>query len=162
MAVLEQNADSQETIKMVLERLYKTMGVGTKIRNLVVVGDGKTYDHLLALKHEYSTYFTWMLPFPGDFHIMKNYLAALMKLYGDAGLKDLVAVFHKGATANAVLQATSFEKNHNFILQVWEAFYRSEIQTFFEHRGQSPTATDELLDIFDKVKTCFLNQSEDD
>ena len=69
-------------------------------------------------KHKYLTYFTWMLPFPGNFHVIKNYSAALMILYGDVGLKDLVAVFNKGATANSVLQATSVDKTHNFILQV--------------------------------------------
>ena len=163
MAILEQNADSQETIKMSLEKLHKAMQVGIKIKYLVVVGDGKTYDHLLALKEGYPEYFAWMLPYPGDFHIMKNYLGALMKLYGDAGLKELVSVFHKGATANAVLQATSFDKTHTFILQVWEAFYRHEIQTFFEYLKSDPnSAIGEmaLTDIFDKVKQCFLNNED--
>ena len=37
-----------------------------------------------------------------------------MKLYKEAGLRDLVDLYHSGATAKAVSEATSFDKNTQF------------------------------------------------
>ena len=52
--IINENADSRETMENVLERLYATMGLNSHLKYLVVVGDGKTYDHLLKLKTEYG------------------------------------------------------------------------------------------------------------
>jgi hypothetical protein len=38
------------------------------------VGDGKSYDHLIKLKNEYGNSLNWVLPYPGDWHILKNIL----------------------------------------------------------------------------------------
>lgn len=56
---------------------------------LVVEGDAKVYEVLKALKTEYGEELQWMLPYPGDWHILKNYQTALMQAYFDAGLKEL-------------------------------------------------------------------------
>ena len=133
LKLLGENADCKDTIKNVLDQLYIEMGVNIRIKYLVVVGDGKTYDHLVALKKQYQSDLEWMLPYPGDWHIIKNYQRVIMKIYADAGLKELLNKFHKGQTAAAVLNATNFRKTHNFITQSWEAIYRYEIQLFLNH-----------------------------
>lgn len=53
---------------------------------LLVVGDAKTYD---LLQEIYGDHFKWLLPFPGDWHILLNYQKVLMKVYADAGLTKL-------------------------------------------------------------------------
>ena len=57
---------------------------------LVVEGDAKLYELLQSLKLEYNKELCWLLPFPGDWHMLMNYQAALMKPYFDAGLNALV------------------------------------------------------------------------
>ena len=32
--------------------------------------DGKSYDHLIELKSEYGGSLSWVLPYPGDWHIL--------------------------------------------------------------------------------------------
>jgi hypothetical protein len=144
LSILDENADSKETIQLVLDQLYTTMGIGTLIKHLLVVGDGKTYDHLIKLKEQYGSALSWLLPYPGDWHILKNYQGILMKLFGDAGLQDLVDLYHKGATAQCVNEAKSFDKTHSFLCHVWEAMFRYEIEKFYEMRSEyfatSPTS----------------------
>ena len=107
-----------------LHRIYMKFGVHKYVQHVVVVGDGKTYDYLMKLKLEQGIGLEWMLPFPGDWHILKNYALALMNIYAEAGLKELVFRSHRDKTANWVLSATNFDKTNAFLLQFWEAFYR--------------------------------------
>jgi hypothetical protein len=48
------------------------MGEGSPILcgSLVVVGDRKSYDHLIKLKSEYGGSLSWVLPYHGDWHIL--------------------------------------------------------------------------------------------
>ena len=54
---------------------------------LLVVRDAKTFDILQSMRKEYGHHLQWMLPFPGDWHILFNYQKVLMKIFADAGLK---------------------------------------------------------------------------
>ena len=131
--VLNENADSKETILLTLNKLYHDLGVHKQINYLVVVGDGKTYDHLIQLKNEHKGDLEWLLPYIGDWHALKNYQLILMKIYLDSGLKELIGLFHHGVLFKVVAQAKAFDKTHNFLLQCWEAFYHFELYIFFLH-----------------------------
>ena len=48
--VLDQNADSQDTIQDVLAHLHQEFNIGELRDHLVVTGDAKTYKHLQSLK----------------------------------------------------------------------------------------------------------------
>ena len=39
---------------------------------LLVEGDVKVYEILQSLKIEYGDELSWMLPYPGDWHLLKN------------------------------------------------------------------------------------------
>ena len=130
------------------------MEVGKYLTHVVVVGEGKTYDYLVKLKLEHGVALQWLLPFPGDWHILKNYALVLMKVYGEAGLKDLVYQFHRDKTANTVLTATNFDKTLAFLLQCWEAFYRFEIELFERENEKETTHRDmSTRDILHRVGT---------
>ena len=129
--VLDENADNRETIKLTLDKLYGNLGIQKALNYLVVVGDAKTYDHLVQLKNDYPEELKWLLPFIGDWHALKNYQLMLMKIYLDVGLREMVHLFHQGILARVVSEATGFDKTHTFLLQCWEAMYRFELQMFF-------------------------------
>ena len=132
--IINENADSRETMENVLERLYAIMGLNSHLKYLVVVGDGKTYDHLIKLKTEYGDSLNWLLPFPGDWHTMKNFAYVLIKTYGPCGLNDLLKIFHKGSTANSILLGKCWDKTHDFLLQVFEALFRYQLEMYMEYR----------------------------
>ena len=71
--VLDQNADCRDTIADVLSGLNKEFNIGESKRHLVVTGDAKTYQHLQSIKLDYGEEVSWLIPFPGDFHILMNY-----------------------------------------------------------------------------------------
>ena len=48
----------------------KKFQIGIKLQYLVVVGGGKSYDHLIKLKSEYGGSLSWVLPYHGDWHIL--------------------------------------------------------------------------------------------
>ena len=87
MEILDENADSHETMKHVTEIL--TDEFKTKSDWLILVGDGKTYERLIALKRQYGSELQHVLLFPGDWHILKKYQEVLMKIYFDARLKEM-------------------------------------------------------------------------
>ncbi|KAJ8047412.1 hypothetical protein HOLleu_06401 [Holothuria leucospilota] len=131
-SVLAEPADSQETMLTVLDLLHEKHQVGNATEHLVVVGDAKTYSILHSLKKLYGDELNWMIPYLGEWHLLKNSQPPLMKVYLDAGLKDLLSLFHKGATLKAVSNASGFQKSHQFLMQVWEAFYRHLLKPFYD------------------------------
>jgi hypothetical protein len=68
--VLDETADSKATVLKTLNILHKKFQIGKNLQYLVVVGDGKSYDHLIKLKSEYGGSLSWVLPYPGDWHIL--------------------------------------------------------------------------------------------
>ena len=56
-----------------------------------------------------------MIPFPGDWHVLKNYQEVLLKIYFDAGLTELAVA--SGYQPNSV--GKKFSQTHNFLLEVW-------------------------------------------
>ena len=78
--ILDEYADKKDTILNALSVLQDKLKVGTKVKFLGVVGDRKTYDHLHALKIEYGSDLDWLIPLPGDWHILKNYQEVIMKV----------------------------------------------------------------------------------
>ena len=86
--ILNEYADNKDTILNTLALLQERLEIGTSVKYLGVVGDGKTYDHLHALKVEYGEELNWLIPLPGDWHILKNYQEVMMKVYFDGGLRE--------------------------------------------------------------------------
>ena len=97
---------------------------------LLVEGDNKVYEILLALKYEYGEELQWVLPYPGDWHLLKNYQYALIKPYFDAGLKALAKA--AGYPVAAIQSCGQFKRTHHLILEAWEACYRTLLKKFME------------------------------
>ncbi len=129
-------ADSKETIfdlLLALESKYRE--IRGAMNYLVVVGDAKTYQHLTQLKRAYGKELAWLLPFPGDWHILKNFQPVLFKAYYDAGLKEIAEQCgFKSSTLTALTQCSNWRITHNFIMQVGESIYRSMLACFLNHR----------------------------
>ena len=89
-----------------------------------MVGDAKTYQHLQNIKIDYGPKLSWLLPFPGDFHILMNCQPVLMKMYFDAVLRQIASMCgFKGETLTSLQKCSHFKNTHYFIMEVWEALY---------------------------------------
>ena len=121
MNVLSLKADSQDTITLILHDIYNTFICKQMLKWIVVVGDAKTYEVLYKVKREYGL--TWLIVFPGDWHILYNYQKVIMKIYWDAGLMQLAqAAGYKAESLTSLSKASNFRRTHDFFLQVYEAF----------------------------------------
>ena len=70
---------------------------------LLVVGDVKIYTLLHKLRKENGSQLQWLLPMPGDWHILYNYQKVLLKVYSDAGLVQLAKeTGHCGGNADLI------------------------------------------------------------
>ena len=91
LGVLPDAPESQDALKAIVDNIYQLYGVGTSQNWHVIVGDQKIFAALHKLKRKYGGELDWLLPFPGDWHFMKNYQPILMKIYFHAGLKELAS-----------------------------------------------------------------------
>ena len=99
LQVMDAKADSKDTMMVMLHDLHSQYIDQQGRQYLVVAGDAKVYELLQSLKFEYGEDLNWLIPFPGDFHLLMNYQSALMKPYFDAGLKSLAeAATHVAAS----------------------------------------------------------------
>ena len=142
LRVMDAVADSKDTVLQLTHDLYQQFIFDQKMKWLVVEGDAKVYEVLKALKNEYGEELRWMLPYPGDWHILKNYQIAIMQAYFDAGLKELAQA--AGYPVASIQSCSKFKRTHCFIVEVWEALYRVMIAKYFEHCNASSSAQENL------------------
>jgi len=96
-----------------------------------------------SLKFQYGEELSWVIPYPGDWHLLMNYQKALMKPYFDAGLKALATA--AGYPPAAIQTCSQFKRSHNFITEAWEAMYRLMLQHYMDSRNQQNTTTHTCL-----------------
>lgn len=71
--VLDMNADTKEAILTSLPTLQTELNIGQKLKHQVVVTDAKIFPYVHNIINEHVDEFKWVIPYPGDFHILMNY-----------------------------------------------------------------------------------------
>ena len=90
-----------------------------------------------------------LLIFPGDWHILKNFQPVIMKIYYNAGLRELAKTSgFQGATLKSLESCSNFKRTHQFLLQVWEALYREMLNVYM--------TTNDLKSLTDSAK-CIIS-----
>ena len=125
LEVLDAVVDCKDTMMVVLHNLRTRFIEERKMRWLVLEGDAKLYAVLKNLTLEYGEELNWLIPYPGDFHILMNYQKALMKPYYDAGLKKLAQA--AGYPLPTIQSCSQFKRTHLFLLEAWEAIYLQSV-----------------------------------
>ena len=87
-----------------MNQLYLELVVAKK-KCVLLEGDQATYQGLQSIKAEYGIDLKWMVPFPGDWHILKNFHEVLIKIYYHAGLRELAIA--SGYQPNSVAATSS-------------------------------------------------------
>ena len=138
MELLDEYPDSSDTMRHVSDILLQHASSKHQDNYVVLIGDGKTYEHLMDIKRLYGSELDKLLIFPGDWHILYNYQPVLMKIYYHAGLLELAkASGHKGETLTSLQKCTNFKRTHHFLFQVWQAIYRTMIIAFTNSNPES-------------------------
>ena len=133
LRVFKDPADNADTMLKILDFLSELFQVGKRLQYLEVVGDGKTYEYLRKLKYQYRPALNCLIPFPGDWHICKNYQKVLMKIYCHAGLKNMAEnAGNKTKILNSLEKCGNFQRTHNLLIQSFHAILRCQIDAFFE------------------------------
>ena len=74
--ISSERADSKPTLVNVLGKVYQTFVVQQRQKWLLMVG---AYDLIRNIQSEYGSQMNWLIPWPGDWHILLNYQKAVMK-----------------------------------------------------------------------------------
>jgi len=151
LEVMDAISDRRDTLIELLHDLYVKLIKDQEREYLVIEGDQKLYEVLQSLKFEYGKELNWVIPIPGDWHVLKNYQLAIMKPYFDAGLKDLAKA--AGYPLASIQTCGQFKRTHHFLLEVWEALYRAMIKTFLNQRESLSLTTEDPLKITSNMIT---------
>lgn len=153
LQVMDAKADSKDTIMELLHGLRERFIEGMGHQWLVVEGDGKFYEILKSLQFEYVEEFSWIIPYPGDWHMLMNFQAAIIKPYYDAGLRSLAMA--AGYPAASIQSTSQFKQTHSFILEAWEAVYRVMLAQYIDFRDQQgcSSSTNLLEEISDYLQS---------
>ena len=73
MEIIGKNPDSDETVRHLAELLLNSATSQHQDIYVVLVGDGKMYEHLIQNKHLYGLALQKLLVFPGDWHTLANF-----------------------------------------------------------------------------------------
>lgn len=110
LSIVDKCADTNEAMEEVLSKLHDELDIGVRVMHLVLVGDQKTYTRLWELKHTYGTDLDWVIPFIGDWHLLSNFQSVLIKVYFDAGLRDLAEnAGFRGETLSSLAKCSNFK-----------------------------------------------------
>ena len=139
--VYDLKADCVETTKIVLDDLYRTFKISTKLNHLVVAGDIKTFEYIMKVKSECKHSMDWVIPYPGDWHVLFNYQDVLFKVFWDAGLK----IIAKCTSLSTLITTGKFKKTHKFMLQAYEALYMYQIDCFLTELDKTGLETDDEI-----------------
>ena len=131
--VLNQRCDDKSTLLNVISELHEKFILTQKMNWLLLEGDQATYARLQSIKKEYGKDLEWLIPLPGDWHLLKNFQEVLVKVYFDAGLSDLAKA--SGYQPNSI--GSIFKRTHYFLLETWEAFYRYFLHRFLVQKGHT-------------------------
>ena len=89
----------------------------------------------------FSNQLSWVLPFIGDWHLMKNYQEILMRVYYDAGLKHLaIAAGFRAETLTHLQKCSNFQHAHHFLIEAWEAMLQHLFRLFVQSLPTSESA----------------------
>lgn len=92
MQVLDAKSECKDTLMTIMFDLHERFIERQGKKFLVLAADSKLYEVLHSLKYEYGEELDWVLPFPGDWHLLKTFQIALMKPYFHMGLKEMACV----------------------------------------------------------------------
>ncbi len=98
---------------------------------------------------------SWLIPYPGDWHLLKIYQCCIMKPFFEAGLKDL-ANFSSYPT-QSIGGCTQFKRTHRFLMEVWEALFRSMLQCF-----KANSNSNKVDEIVTSILSDFANTNYDE
>lgn len=88
-----------------------------------------------SLKLEYGTKLAWIIPYPGDWHLLKNnYQHCLMKPFFETGLKDLASTC--GYPTAFIQKCSHFQTTHRFLLEAWGSILRHILQSCIKHNSE--------------------------
>ncbi len=153
--VMDEIADSKDTVLNIVGELHAEYIIKHNHKYLVLEGDAKTYNVIQAIKHEYGEDLSWLIPYPGDWHLLKNYQCCIMKPFFEAGLKDL-ANFSSYPT-QSIGGCTQLKRTHRFLMEVWEALFRSMLQCF-----KANSNSNKVDEIVTSILSDFANTNYDE
>lgn len=128
LSVIDQKVDDELTL---INRLHDDFIVKLNKQWLLLETDGAVYHKIQSIKTEYGEELSWLIPFQGDWHRLKNYQKVLMKIYYDAGLHELAVA--SGYPPNSIKNSTIFSRTHDFLLEAWERLYQHFLTVFLQN-----------------------------
>ena len=128
LSVIDQKVDDELTL---INRLHDDFIVKLYKQWLLLETIGAVYHKIQSIKTEYGEELSWLIPFQGDWHRLKNYQKVLMKIYYDAGLHELAVA--SGYPPNSIKNSTIFSRTHDFLLEAWERLYQHFLTVFLQN-----------------------------
>ncbi|CAF4815992.1 unnamed protein product [Rotaria sp. Silwood1] len=77
----------------------------------VIVVDEKIYRNCIEVKENNKLLFNRVLPYPGEFHLMKNYMIVVWGILEGSGIDTALGELYKGASLRSIMNCSHFNKS---------------------------------------------------
>ncbi|CAF2862598.1 unnamed protein product [Rotaria sp. Silwood2] len=77
----------------------------------VIVVDEKIYRNCIEVKQNNKLLFNKVLPYPGEFRLMKNYMIAVWDILEGSGIDTALGELYKGASLRSIMNCSHFNKS---------------------------------------------------
>ena len=146
--IQEASTKNPEECARVVDRIARILHVrpeGERER-AIVAGDEETFRFMYRLKQREGKRYSWLMPYPGDWHLLLHAAKAMLKRYWGAGV-EYVAKRLSGDDRKAA-EGSDYRRSHHHLTVMYEAFMRVVIERFYAAcSGREQRATDMEDDI---------------
>ncbi|CAF1212257.1 unnamed protein product [Rotaria sordida] len=150
-----QDPSSLTTSQLCLQSTKASLIDSRYQKEAVVVVDEKIYSNCIKAKWLNETDNKSIFCYPGDFHIMKNYMIVIWDVLNGSGIEDVLGCIYKAAAHRAIMNVHNFNYSLRCCKLIYTALSILFFESFIKTLSASSTTTNHIIIKLKEILKCI-------